>query len=878
MVNFGNIYDVFRDFLTGWVVSSGRLASPVVVVAAFISVVLLVFLIDRLEVNTDTENMLSAELPFRKDSIALSEAFPQFSDNILIVLDGQNPDLLDDGADILIGKLHERPELFGDVFYPPGEDYFRHNGLLFFDTEKLAQFVDRVTTAQPFLGTLWRDPSLKALLNLIGLSLSQGSTEQNLLTTARAIDAISKVIEHQSQEQTRFLAWRTLMRGQIPEANELRRFILLQPKLDFDSLQPGGDALNALRTLAEELKLDTTFDIRMRLTGSVPLAHEELDSVIDGMGLAGLVSLALVMLLLTWGLRSGKLVAATLITLIAGLIWTTAFAIATVGALNLISVAFAVLFIGLSVDFGIHFALRYREACEEGSLPLKALAESARSVGGAITLTAVAAAIGFFAFLPTDYRGLAELGLIAGGGMFIALFANLTLLPALLALMPLKVSATTLGAPRGWGVITTRPKTVVILALVVGVAATLVVPRARFDFDPLNLKDHRTESVETAYDLIADPRASPYVITVLASDLAAANALARKLDNHPLVKGTATLDAFLPKNQDSKLEIVESAALLLSAVFTEQGPTGKVSPATNISAIKKIRNELAILRLSDTLDGPLARSVARLDAALVQFVVKPGITASAVIELERRLLATLPRRLISLRDALQADRVSYDDIPPAVRSREIASDGRARLQVFPNEDLRKRNALVRFVKAVREIAPRATGAPVIILEAGHTVIRSFLEAGVISGLLITVMLTILLGRIRGLLLVYLPLILAAVLTVAASVLLAQPFNFANVIVLPLLFGLGVASAIHLIVRSQEEVSRRDVLSTSTPRAVVFSALTTIGSFGTIALSSHPGTASMGLLLTLAIAFTLLSTLVVLPALMRLWPSVSPHQV
>jgi predicted RND superfamily exporter protein len=211
--------------------------------------------------------------------------------------------------------------------------------------------------------------------------------------------------------------------------------------------------------------------------------------------------------------------------------------------------------------------------------------------------------------------------------------------------------------------------------------------------------------------------------------------------------------------------------------------------------------------------------------------------------------------------------VTVDSLPEALRGRVEAADGQTLVEVYPAENLRDHAALRRFVAEVRSVAPRASGTPVIILEAGRTVTRAFLEAAAISVVAIGLLIALLLRRLREVFLVFAPLTLAALLTVAASVLLQLPFNFANVIVLPLLFGLGVASAVHLVMRARHRDAGRPLFRTSTPRAVVFSALTTIGSFASLGFSGHPGTASMGVLLTVAISLTLACTLVVLPALM-----------
>ena len=236
------------------------------------------------------------------------------------------------------------------------------------------------------------------------------------------------------------------------------------------------------------------------------------------------------------------------------------------------------------------------------------------------------------------------------------------------------------------------------------------------------------------------------------------------------------------------------------------------------------------------------------------------------------LLGSLPARLIELKLSLEADVFNLDDIPPALTDRFIAQDGRARVDVYPAGDMRLRSDLERFVEDVRAVAPYATGAPVTILEAGNTVIRAFIQAAATSLILIAGLVILFTRRMRDIVLIIIPLFVAAVMTGGASGLLELPFNFANVIVLPLLFGLGIAGNIHLVIRERQTSGTDALMASSTPRAIVFSALTTIGSFCSISLSSHPGTASMGILLTIAIVSSLLCSLILLPALMGIWPA------
>ncbi len=862
----------YRDALVRWTEWVRRGAWLVIAASLALTVVSAFYFAGNVRISTSTTDMLSKDLPFRQKARAMSAAFPQFSDNILIVIDGQTPDLADDAALNLAAELRRQPQRFGSVYDPAGSDFFRKNGLLYLDVDELYDLSDRLAEAQPFLGTLWRDPSLRGFVHMLGLAIDEtieGEGEAPI-EIARVLNSIAEVAEAQAAGEFRHLSWRRLMTGDEAEESGNRRFLLIQPALDFTSLQPATEAMASIRALVGKLEFDAGHGVTVRLTGSAALAQEELKSVEKGMGLAGLISFTLVVGLLLIGVRSPPLVLAILITLISGLLWTAAFAILALGSLNLISVAFAVLFIGLSVDFGIHYALRYREEVQRGGGRAESLSKTAAGIGGPLTLCAFSAAIAFYSFLPTEYVGLAELGLIAGTGMFIALIANLTLLPALLSVLP---------EPRQLEPVAERPTPVVALrrrierhagAICLGsvllfAGSIAVSTQARFDFDPLNLKERETESVSTLFDIMKDARSSPYSIEILADSVEAAAALGARLNDLPEVEETVSVKDYVPTDQEEKLDIVRSTALFLAPALAGTDSRDPITDVERAQALETLKHKL------DELSGQRknsreATAAARLSAALRQLPVAAGG------ELEHRLLSGLQGRLRSLIRSLDAAAVSLETLPADLRERQIAADNRARLEVFPKADLRDHLALEKFVDAVRAVAPDAIGSPVVIFEAGKAVVRAFYEAAIIAVACIMVLLVVVLQRLVPVALVFAPLALAAVMTVAASVLLAMPFNFANVIVLPLLFGLGVAGAIHLVTRDREqrgETGLNGVMQTSTPRAVVFSALTTIGSFGSIALSSHPGTSSMGTLLTVSITLSLLSTLVFLPALMVL---------
>ena len=539
------------------------------------------------------------------------------------------------------------------------------------------------------------------------------------------------------------------------------------------------------------------------------------------------------------------------------------------GDLNLISVAFAVLFIGLGVDFGIHFTLRFREGIVAGKPQFEALAAATKDLGGALTLCASAAAIGFFSFLPTNYTGLSELGLISGVGMFVALAANFTLLPALLSLMPFKVplrpSILPIVIPI-W-IIQRFGSKLAIAAVLAGLAAIAFLPQARFDFNPLHLKDPTSESVSTAIDLMADQAVSPETISVLVDNNEDIPKLIKILNDMPEVARVVWIDNFVPKHQKEKAAVIQNIAFTMFSVFdpaNRSEPPGKNELERATGEFRKHLLATAGNRYADPI---LAVSAERLAKALLPYITPSSNIQMSVNDLQHGLLARLQGRLERLEQSFNAVPFSVASIPAALRGRYIANDGRLRLEIYPKENVTNNSAMERFVNAVQSQLPTATDTPVVLVKSGEIVMEAIVHATITAVICICALLAIIMRNFWDAVLVLLPLVLAALWTVAASVMLNLPFNYANVIVIPLLLGLGVASGIHIVMRSRLGFSETEILRTSTPRAVVFSAFTTIGSFGSLAISDHQGTASMGELLMVAIGFTLISTLIILPSLM-----------
>jgi hopanoid biosynthesis associated RND transporter like protein HpnN len=643
-----------------------------------------------------------------------------------------------------------------------------------------------------------------------------------------------------------------------------RALVLVQPALDFDRVRPARDAIDRLRELVAEL--ESTADVRVRLTGTIALEDEELASVASGAVWTGLSSLALVGLVLWWALRSPVEIAISLITLLTGLVGTTAFAALAVGHLNLLSVAFAVLYLGLGADFVLHLFLRFRELRALGRNVDAALIETARGVGTSLLIAAVTTAVGFYAFLPTPFDGVSELGLIAGTGIMISLACSVTLLPALVTVIPARFDASptaTFPRPPAW---LRRPRIVILIAAVLAVVSLFALPRVSFDGDPIHLRDPDSESVQALRDLAADGNAPLYDLVALADDSVTAQRWKREVANLPEVRRVVTLDSLVPEDQDEKQLVLEDIRLVMGPNFAalEEQPPDPDS----------LQFELAELRSTlSARDAPGAAERSLLDAisALLADLEARGADASRerLRDLDADLTAGLARALERLAAGLQARPFERADLPPELTARYVNAQGQELIEIAPAENVADRDTAERFVASVRTMIPNATGLPVVYEEAAATVVRSFQLAFAYSFAMVFLLLFVFLRNVRDVVLVLLPIVFASAVTAAVTVLLGIPFNFANIITLPLLVGIGVDNGIHLVHRMRTEPPEHgDPLATSTSRAVVACALTTIASFGSLAFSPHLGMASMGQVLTLGMTITLLTTLLLTPAMLR----------
>jgi hopanoid biosynthesis associated RND transporter like protein HpnN len=815
------------------------------------------------KMTTNLSELISGHMPWREREAALEKAFPHFK-TIVAVIDAPTPELADEATAAMVRRLSRQKDMFMSVQDPTGGPFFAHNGLLFLDSEDLAGRLNMLTQATRLVQVLASDPSLRGVLQTLQfglLGVQGGRITLDAMTWPMTLAA--DTVEEVNAGRPASFSWRELVQGSRAKHGELLRFLTIRAALDFSALEPGLKASNAIRQAAEDLDFAGKYKARLRLTGPVPLEDEEFATIKENAALNAAVTIAVVLLILWMALRWWRIIFAVFVNLVVGLSITAAVGLILVGTLNLISVYFAVLFVGLGVDFGIQFSVRYRAERHEVDELRAALLNAGCRAGAPLTLAALATAAGFLSFLPTAYKGVSELGLIAGIGMLIAFATSVTLLPALLS----RIKPPREPAPLGYAALAPVDRFLernrMLILFVTGVVVVAGLPLLywlRFDFNPMNLRSPNVESVATYLDLKADPNSGANDIQVLAPSQAAADQTAAKLRALPQVARVTTLSSFIPDRQQDKLALIASAAKTLDPVLSPASEAVPPNDAQNVSMIKSTAG--ALQTLGGDAKGKGANAARRLASALSTLA---QADAGARERAAAAFVQPLRTALGQLRVLLQAQAVTLETLPADVADQWLTRSGQARIDIAPKGDANDNRVLQKFAASVEAVAPDATEGPISILGARSTVVTAFIEAGACALISIAILLWVALRRMRDVLLTLVPLLLAGVVTLEICVLVDLPLNFANIIALPLLLGVGVAFKIYYIMAWRE--GQTNLLQSVLTRAVTFSALTTATAFGSLWFSSHPGTSSMGKLLAISLLTTMMAAAVFQPVLM-----------
>ncbi|HEY2444600.1 MAG TPA: MMPL family transporter [Rhizomicrobium sp.] len=840
---------------------STRFAWVVIFLAAILAGFCAQYAAGHFSVETDVRQLFPADLPWTVRANRFMASFPQY--NVLAVVEAPSPELTERASASLVASLKMDPKHIAAVEEPEGGSFFVRNGLVFLPLGQLAQMTSGMQNSGPLIGSLASDPSLRGALNALSGGLSGVANGMiGLDSLARPMTAAADTTGDVLARRPAHFSWRWLLVSEPQQRSQLRRFIQIAPVLDFKALEPGRAATDAIMSIARSLNLAGNYQAHVRITGLVPMNDAQFATLKENAAPNAAVSIGAVLLILWLALRSWRIILPTLISVICGLCYSAALGLFLVKSLNLISVAFFVLFVGLAVDFGIQFSVRYRAERHETDDLARSLSIAARKAGWPLALAAAATALGFSSFLPTNYRGLSELGEVAGPGMIVAFLTTITLLPALLRVLkpppePLPMGFVAL-APVDRFLQRHRYGVLIGTLALVWLASPLLV-LLRFDFNTLHLENPRAAPVATFLELRRDAAAAANAVELIAPNLDAAKADSAKFARLPQVSSTRTLASLVPDDQRAKLSLIRQLASRLGPALKSPRMRPPPTDAENVAALRATSLELSRYAPQGGVGGKAAHRLSGLLEKLANADPSARQRASEAV------VVPLEISLDDFRQSLRPQPVTVADIPPDLKREWMTPDGQARVQILPSGDPDDTDAMRGFVRAVLAIEPAATGPAVMLYEAGNTIIHSFVVAGAFAIGAIALLLWAALRRVTDVLLTLIPLLLAALLTLEFCVILNIPLNFTNIIAFPLLLGVGVAFKIYYIMAWRR--GRTALVQSTLTRAVVFSALTTATAFGTLWLSHHPGTSSMGRLMALELVCTMMAAVLFQPVLM-----------
>jgi hopanoid biosynthesis associated RND transporter like protein HpnN len=863
--------------------------------ALLLSAVSVTYTVRNMEFLTGRDDLMPRNAPFQVDYRAYRAEFGD-QEEIVAVIESDDAERATRAADALYARLNREKGVFREVFYPGGLPYFRNNGLLFMPLEEIRQLRNTLTMAAPVLKDLAAAPSVQTLFTSLTrqidgyLAQPDPATLKSLTFMLSTLDKGFKAFDGKGNGPGSGMSMDSFLKGNsdgkpsmLESAGKQQVITMLPVKLQ-GSFVPAEKAITAARTALDDIiKMPEFKGVKAGLTGVPVLEYEEMATSQHDIQIATILSLSLTVILLLFAFRGLLNVIAAMVSLIVGICLSFGFATLAVGHLNILSMVFAIMLIGLGIEYGIQVVLRYQEELKTGASGLEAIETGLSANIRSIIMAAATVALAFATFAFTDFKGIAELGIIAAGGVFICVLATFTVLPAMLILLerfrktsPLTASASPALPRPGLGGIFTRPRTVVVLTLLLTMACVYPTLRTRFDYNLMNLQARGLQSVEYAYKLMRSKENSGYFAVVTARDRAEARQLSERLEKLPAVDHVVSLTALVPEQQQAKL--VELAALRQVMDAVRPAPYEENLRVMELPAIfesfrdrvDKLKKVLETERAVEV--RPVGAFLTTLDGFFTSLEKEKDRNALGMLrEFQGGMFAELPDKLRMLKATLRASPVNENDVPQELKQRFVGTSGKLLLQVAPRKEIFEHGPLQEFVSQVKSVVPNATGEPVMVYESLTILRDSYLKAFGYAFIGIAAILLINFKSLRFALIGSLPLAAGLLLMVGGMWLAGISFNSANIIVLPLILGVGIDSAIYIINRYRQGAETPAQVALSSAGIGVFlNALTILFSFGALMVAHHQGVFSIGAVMSLGMVASVAVFMLFLPALLDIW--------
>ncbi len=877
-----------------------RFPYQIVILAIIISALSVCYTVKNITFLTGRDDLMPQNAPFQADYRAYRNEFGD-QEEIVVVIESDEPSKTLRAADALYARLNGEKRLFREIFYPGGLPLFRSNGMLFLPLEELQQLRKTLTMAAPVLRDLAASPSVESLfLSLtrqIDGYLSHGdrTTRESLAFMLTALNkgfsAASGVSAPESKPQNNSsLSLDSFLKGGSGADSMLERagrqqIITMTPIKDPDSFVAAEKSILAAQSAVKDILGRAEFKgVTAGLTGVPVLEYEEMKTSQHDLEIATVLSLALTVALLLFAFRGIINVIAAMTALISALCLSFGFATATVGHLNILSMVFAVMLIGLGIEYGIQIILRFQEELKKGVHYREALETGIGGTFRSIVMAASTVAMAFITFAFTDFKGIAELGIIAAGGVVMCVITTFTVLPAMLMLLERFRKKTALPMPASHtdqktmlvGSVYRYPKTTCCITLFLVLGSLYPALTMEFDYNLMNLQAKGLPSVEYAYKLMRSKENSGYFAVVAAQDLQEVRELTRRFELLPAVDHVVSTLSFVPDQQKEKL----SELAYLSKIMATVKPV-PYEETVNVMALPTVFEDFhgRVEQLKTALErekAPEAGAVATFLTTLTTFFTtlekeKDRNALGMLRNFQGELCSELPSKLITLKESLIVSEVYATDVPPQLEQRFRGKSGTYLMQISPRKEIFEATPLKEFVSQVKSVAPHATGEPVMVLESLTIMRDSYQKAFIFAFIGITAIVLINFRNVRFALLGLLPLGVGLLLMVGGMGALGIRFNSANIIVLPLILGVGIDSAIYIINRYRQGAETPgEVAAGSAGVGVFLNALTILSSFGTLMVARHQGVFSIGAVMSLGMTATVVAFLLFLPSLLSLW--------
>ena len=810
---------------------------PKFVVLMFLSLALLsIFLtFNYLKIDTSTDSLINENLDFKINQKKLKNEFKFISNNILIRLSSNNRLALNNYTKNLIEKLNKRNDL-NFVYSPSIDPLFKENFFSFLNHKEKKKIVQKLYEFQPFLSEINNNPRMEGFNNLLSLALKKND-QSSLDNFYPILSSFSESLKNDNK-----VDWSSIF-----GTNTNQNFIIVGYKEEFK--EKFSDFYSIL------INLKKNNFVKIEFTGGLVIDYEEINSVSTGNTIAGILSILIVSLILWMAFKNIRIIFILVGTILVGLSITMGVVSLTIGRLNLISVAFAVLFIGLTVDYGIQIVLRI---FERHKIEREHILSGLNSISNTLLVASIPTMIGFLSFFPTNYIGLSELGIISFIGLIIGLFTNLIFLPSLLIILLKKIKINnndkkTFIYERIIFFLINKKSLVYSLIFCVFSFNFIFLERISFDYDAMNLKDQNLASVKLAKEMIKKNPSSDYIISLIFDKEDLKNT--KKLDLLLEKESIDSYFSFLDISSEFKDDDLEYLKFLIGS---DKHPEFYANE-DQFEIFKK--NLVSLSKIGSKKVSNLSNEI------LKQLEILP-LDVEKVKKIQFNFFSGFDFLMKKILSFGLINENFYQEIPDYYSKRYVSSDKNYRVEIFPSKDVSSKRNLDEFVYDVESVFPNATGMPIIQQKAGLIVIESFITALTISIIFLIIFIYLIFKRFLYVLVSALSLLIAFMFSIFIMILFNINLNFANMIALPLLYSLGISFTIYFIRRFIQYDRKIDnVIKSNTPKAIFFSAATTMGSFSTLAISSHNGTSSMGLLLFICLLMTVLSAAFILPVLL-----------